>query len=212
MSQYDFGNLSSPLPGSALVDTHLEPWRNALHTMHSGTSRPSYAVAGMKWLDTTGTPWIIKMFDGTDDIALGTVNATTNKFSIPVGSGYDVQQQRKFVYTSRDTTVASGTQAITGAGFTPRGFNVRMAAAGGGESGRISIGFYDGTNGGCQYRNVATGNWGLSGAYVVIVQDAAGSTQYLGSISSLDSDGCTISWTKVGSPTGSITLLFEFWR
>ena len=81
MSQYNFGNLSSPLSGTALVDTHLEPWRDALHTMHSGSSRPSYAVAGIMWLDTTTTPWVVKVFDGADDISIGTVNATTNLFA-----------------------------------------------------------------------------------------------------------------------------------
>jgi hypothetical protein len=81
LSQYNFGNLTSPTPGTVLVDTHLEPWRDALHTMHSGSSRPSYAVAGMMWLDTTTTPWVVKMFDGSDDISLGTVNAATNLFA-----------------------------------------------------------------------------------------------------------------------------------
>lgn len=81
MSQYNFGNLSSPLSGTALVDTHLEPWRDALHTMHSGSARPSYAVAGTMWLDTTTTPWVVKVFDGADDISIGTVNATTNLFA-----------------------------------------------------------------------------------------------------------------------------------
>lgn len=86
MSQYNFGDLSSPTSGTALINTHLEPWRNALHTMHSGSSRPSYAVAGLMWLDTTSTPWIVKMFDGTEDITIGTVNATTNAFALPSGN------------------------------------------------------------------------------------------------------------------------------
>jgi hypothetical protein len=81
MSQSDFGDLSSPLSGTALINTYLEPWRTALHSMHSGASRPSYATGGMMWLDTTTTPWVIKVFDGSDDISIGTVNATTNLFT-----------------------------------------------------------------------------------------------------------------------------------
>lgn len=80
MTQSDFGNLESPLSGTALINTHLEPFRNALHTSHSGSSRPSYAQAGMIWLDTSTTPWLVKMFDGSDDITLGRVNATNNWF------------------------------------------------------------------------------------------------------------------------------------
>jgi hypothetical protein len=87
VSQSDFGNLSSPLPGSTFINTHLEPFRDALHTMHSGTSRPSYAVAGLMWLDTTTTPWVVKIFDGSDDIAVGTVNASTNVFTPSLASG-----------------------------------------------------------------------------------------------------------------------------
>lgn len=80
MSQYNFGDLSSPLTGTALVNTHLEPWRDALHSTHSGATPPSYIVAGMMWLDTATTPWILKVYDGADHITLGTINATTNVF------------------------------------------------------------------------------------------------------------------------------------
>ena len=51
----------------------------ALNTMQSGTSRPSSAVAGTMWLDTTNaTNPTIKFFDGTDDITFATVNYTAN--------------------------------------------------------------------------------------------------------------------------------------
>lgn len=80
MSQYDFGNLESPVSGTELINTHFEPWRDALHSMHKGSSRPSYAVAGMIWVDDTTTPWLVKMFDGSDDITLGQVDATSNWF------------------------------------------------------------------------------------------------------------------------------------
>lgn len=81
MSQFDFGNLESPVSGADLINTYLELWRNALHSSHSGVSRPSYAAAGMVWLNTTTTPWVLNIFDGADDIPIGTVNATTNVFT-----------------------------------------------------------------------------------------------------------------------------------
>lgn len=87
MSQFDFGNLSSPLSGAAFIDGNMEPWRDALHSSHSGTVRPTYAVNGTFWLDTTTTPYIYKMFDGTDDITIGTINATTNEF-VPANTGH----------------------------------------------------------------------------------------------------------------------------
>lgn len=85
MSQYDFGNLESPLSGTALVNTHLEPFRDAQNTNHSGSSRPSYAVAGMIWIDTTTQPWVLKMFNGTaNDITLGRIDPTNFWFE-PAG-------------------------------------------------------------------------------------------------------------------------------
>lgn len=52
---------------------------SAINSMQSGTSRPSSAVAGTMWLDTTNaTNPTIKFFDGTDDIQFATVDYTAN--------------------------------------------------------------------------------------------------------------------------------------
>ena len=52
---------------------------SALNTLNSGTSRPSSAVAGTIWLDTTNaTSPTLKFFDGTDDISLATIDYTAN--------------------------------------------------------------------------------------------------------------------------------------
>ena len=51
----------------------------AINTSNSGTSRPSSAVAGTVWLDTTSaTTPTLKFFDGTDDISLATLDYTAN--------------------------------------------------------------------------------------------------------------------------------------
>lgn len=81
MSQFDFGNLESPLPGSVFINDNLEPWRDALYSMHSGTSRPPYAVDGLVWRDITTNPWNIYLFDGADDVLIGTVDTTTHVFT-----------------------------------------------------------------------------------------------------------------------------------
>jgi hypothetical protein len=81
MPQYNFGNLESPLSGGTFINTHLEPWRDALHSNHKGNSRPSYAVAGMTWVNDTTSPWVLNLFDGSDDIPLGTFNTSTNQFT-----------------------------------------------------------------------------------------------------------------------------------
>ena len=52
---------------------------SAINTMNSGTSRPSSAVAGTMWLDTTSASSpTIKFFDGTDDISFATIDYSAN--------------------------------------------------------------------------------------------------------------------------------------
>jgi len=52
---------------------------SAIQTTHSGTSRPTGAVAGQIWLDTTSaTSPTLKFYDGADDISLATINYTAN--------------------------------------------------------------------------------------------------------------------------------------
>lgn len=74
-------NFSGDPSGDQLLDTLLTGFQQNFHTNNAGTSRPSYAVAHMTWTDTTSTPWVLKYFDGTDDIVLGTINAITNIFT-----------------------------------------------------------------------------------------------------------------------------------
>src|SRR5210317_688287 len=76
MAQGDYliQNQSFPSFRSDLNDT-LE----AINTSNSGTSRPSSAVAGTIWLDSTNaTSPTLKFFDGNDDISLATLDYTAN--------------------------------------------------------------------------------------------------------------------------------------
>jgi len=82
MSQYDFGTIDPSTKSGIGLASDLNSWRTALHSLHSGTSRPSYAVAGTIWIDTTAAPWSLKIYDGSDDIAIGTVDATANNFAV----------------------------------------------------------------------------------------------------------------------------------
>ena len=51
----------------------------AINTSNSGTSRPTSAVAGTVWLDTTNaTNPTLKLYDGTDDISLAQFDYSAN--------------------------------------------------------------------------------------------------------------------------------------
>lgn len=54
--------------------------KRALLNHHKGSSVPSYAEAGIVWIDDTATPWLLKTYDGADWIVLGEINATNNTF------------------------------------------------------------------------------------------------------------------------------------
>lgn len=54
----------------------------AADTTHKGSSAPSYKAAGTPWLDDSASPsLVLKIYDGTDWITLGTLNTTTNLFT-----------------------------------------------------------------------------------------------------------------------------------
>jgi hypothetical protein len=76
MSQNDLVIANQSFPS---FRTDLNSALQAINTSQSGTSRPSGAVAGTIWLDTTSaTSPTLKYYDGADDISLATIDHTAN--------------------------------------------------------------------------------------------------------------------------------------
>ena len=77
MAQHDYNIANASFP---TVRTDLNNVLSAINSTNSGSSRPSSAVAGTIWLDTSGaaTAQLLKLYDGADDILLGTINFTAN--------------------------------------------------------------------------------------------------------------------------------------
>ena len=76
MAQHDYNIANQGFPA---FRTDLNNVLSAINTLNSGTSRPSSAVAGSLWLDTTSaTAPILKYYDGADDITLATINHSAN--------------------------------------------------------------------------------------------------------------------------------------
>lgn len=59
---------------------------NAFNTLQKGSSRPVTAVAGSLWLDDSGgaSSWLVKFYDGSADITIGTLNTSADTF-VPSG-------------------------------------------------------------------------------------------------------------------------------
>ncbi len=76
MAQHDYNIANQSFPS---FRSDLNNALSAIQTCNSGTSRPTGAVAGQMWLDTTNTTApTLKFFDGADDISFATINYTTN--------------------------------------------------------------------------------------------------------------------------------------
>ncbi len=111
----------------------------------------------------------------------------------------------KIVSFTRDVSTASGTQAVTGVGGTPI---VVIFAATITTTNVFSIGFDDGTTHLLVRANdgITTDTWAQASTASIWLQVGGAATDYYGSITTLGSDGFTVTWTKEGSPTGTATI------
>jgi hypothetical protein len=76
MAQHDYNIANQGFPA---FRTDLNNALSAIQTTNSGTSRPTGAVAGQLWLDTTSaTTPTLKYYDGADDISLATIDHSAN--------------------------------------------------------------------------------------------------------------------------------------
>ena len=76
MAQHDMNIANQGFPA---FRSDLNNALSAIQTTHSGTSRPTGAVAGQIWLDTTSaTSPTLKYYDGADDISLATIDHSAN--------------------------------------------------------------------------------------------------------------------------------------
>jgi len=76
MAQHDYNIANQSFPATR---TDINNVLSAINSSNSGTSRPSGAVVGTIWLDTTSaTNPTLKYYDGADDISLATLDHSAN--------------------------------------------------------------------------------------------------------------------------------------
>lgn len=82
MSQFDFGVINPATKSGTALAADLMAWRDAVHSGHRGNTAPTYAAAGLEWIDNTLDPlWVLKRYDGTAWIATYAIDTTTNQAS-----------------------------------------------------------------------------------------------------------------------------------
>jgi hypothetical protein len=84
MSQFDFGTIDPNTKSGTALASDLNSFRTALHSTHSGSTAPSYLVAGMLWADTTSANYELKMYDGAQWITVAILDATNNVARVAV--------------------------------------------------------------------------------------------------------------------------------
>lgn len=85
MSQTVFGDINPATKSGNQLATDLNAFKAAFLSKLSGTSRPAAAVPGTEWLDTSDEGddiWTVKLYDGTDDIDLYSINLATGTVSV----------------------------------------------------------------------------------------------------------------------------------
>jgi len=116
MAQYDFGTINANTKSGTGLASDLNDWRDALHSMHIGSSAPSYIAAGMMWIDNSAAPWVLYVYDGTDNIPVALFDTTGNLSRVLVDNdrdsyaGYSADDVMTFVIaaTERLKVYASG--------------------------------------------------------------------------------------------------------
>ena len=142
MAQHSDYNIANQ--GFPAFRTDLNNVLSAINTLNSGTSRPSSAVAGSLWLDTTtATAPILKLYDGADDISIATFNYTNNTVDI-----LDSSLSTPLAVTGNSTAGAAGNITLTtgtsGAGTANISLSAALVKLG--KSGG-DVGFYGSTGG-----------------------------------------------------------------
>lgn len=128
---------------------------------------------------------------------------------IKIGEGGSVDENGVYVptgfkmgYFTRDISLASSEQIITGLGFKPRCILLHYCLRGGTF---LGVGIRDGAN--QQTLITVNGNWEIQGTNYAIKWTDGAYKAYLGSIGFND-DGFKIVWTRSGEPTGTLLVSY----
>ena len=191
--------------------------------LRTGTERMAEVVSASSANTITLSYYDNDVFPLSDDATFN-VPTNTNGFAIcrtmrggaadsklfvnAAGEALEWSTGVKVGQNTRDSSLATGTQAVTGTGFKPSSVLFFSSFA---DSDNAGWGLDDGSN-----RKLVqmVGNFSgfRSSAGASISATIDNSNFQLGSIQSFDSNGFTISWVKTGLPTGTVTFSWIAFR
>ena len=108
---------------------------------------------------------------------------------------------------TRDTSASVGTQVVSGIGFTPKSV-IFLAVQDG--THEMSMGLDDGTDARVVHHHHPTtaDTFALNTTKSIRTIHASGGNTFNGKITALASGQFTVTWDKVGSPTGTLTVMY----
>jgi len=108
---------------------------------------------------------------------------------------------------TRDLSAAAGDQQVTGVGFEPKAVvfigSVNATVP-------FSVGVSDATTNGAVALNGAFTNWTIDNYCIILVSSSGNYQQAV--VKSFDSDGFTMTWSKINSPSGSAKIYYLAFR
>lgn len=131
----------------------------------------------------------------------GTLFFTSASSSIWFPTSYGTRS--KVIASTRDLTAATATVAYTGVGFKPRA----VLAFGAINFSIASFGFGDSALTNRVVHNTGGGTTFYASTALMLFETSSNNYQTAG-LASLDSDGFSITWTKVNTPTGTASIYF----
>jgi hypothetical protein len=188
------------------VDTHAAQTFNVHNFDISGNAPPQIHSKTMHDPTTVDGGTILPVEQLPTQVALKAVQLVAGKIFADTNGLLVSHAGIKVGIFTRDMTLASGNQAVTGVNFQPASI-IFLALRD--NSPEVSIGFDDGTN---RYsiinaHNIASNAWWYSGENSINLFQSS-IDYYRGKIASRDSDGFTMSWQKTGNKTGTATIIY----
>lgn len=114
---------------------------------------------------------------------------------------------RTMVTSTSRNVATTGTQTITGVGFKPKNcicfYAISAATL------LFGNGISDGTNHKTTSSNYLGTAMNIDGGDLISVNPSAGNTASA-VVTSFDNDGVTLTWSKVGTPAGTVWIYFVF--
>ena len=136
---------------------------------------------------------------GTDDTKFATPKALAD-------AGVNTRLKSKVITATRDYSSASGDVAYTGVGFVPT--TIRTIYSKNGATVGDGNGFSDSAKTNSALNNRQNNGTSNIANDSIIYSDIVSGGYQKALVKSYDSDGFTLTWTKLGSPTGTMNIAF----